>query len=67
MSSAESNKTSPKTPSQDLPSDWAEQAYLEAAKDGWDELMDRADQPGNPFAEDLWEIEKKKARQQLDK
>ena len=58
---------SQQTPSQDLPSDWAEQAYLEAANDGWDALMDKADQPENPFAEALWEMEKKKARQQLDK
>ena len=67
MSSAESNKTSNQTPSQDLPSDWAERAYLDAAKDGWDDLLDKADQPINPFAEHLWEMEKKKARQQEER
>ena len=29
--------------------------------------MDKADQPGNPFAEDLWEMEKKKAKQQQER
>ena len=36
---------SSQTPSQDLPSNWAERAYLDAAKDGWDDLLDKADQP----------------------
>ena len=67
MSSGESNKMSSQTPSQDLPSDWAEQVYLEAAKDGWDDLLDKADQLSNPFAEELWEMEKKKARQQQER
>ena len=64
MSLEESNKMSQQTPSQDLPSDWAEQAYLEAAEHGWDDLMDQAEQPGNPFAEILWANEKRKALQQ---
>ena len=58
---------SSQTPSQDLPSDWAEQVYLEAAKDGWDDLLDKADQLSNPFAEELWEMEKKKARQEQER
>ena len=41
-----------------------EDAIFDAAEKGWDDLMDKADQPGNPFAEDLWEMEKKKAQQQ---
>ena len=53
MSSEESNKTSRKIPSQDFLSD-AE----------WDSFLDSADQPGNPFAEAQWEMEKKKSQQQ---
>jgi len=67
MSSAESNKMSSQTPSQDSHSDWATKVYLEAAEKGWDDLMDKADQPGNPFAEAMWEMEKKKARQQEER
>ena len=69
MSSAESNKMSSQTPSQGLPSDhtWANRVYLDAAEKGWDDLMDKADQSGNPFAEELWEMEKKKARQQQER
>ena len=52
---------SSQTPSQDLPSDWAEKAYLEAAEQQWDALLDMADQPGNPLAESMWEMEKRKA------
>jgi len=44
-----------------------EDAIFDAAEKGWDDLMDKADQPGNPFAEDLWEMEKKKARQQEER
>tara|TARA_Y100000004_G_scaffold125864_1_gene141604 strand:- start:234 stop:395 length:162 start_codon:yes stop_codon:yes gene_type:complete len=44
-----------------LPSDWAEKAYLEAAEQQWDALLDMADQPGNPLAESMWEMEKRKA------
>ena len=47
---------------------WALDSIREAAEQGWDALMDRADQPGNPFAEMLWENEKKKARRmEVDK
>ena len=47
---------------------WADKVYLEAAERGWDDLMDKADQPGNPMAEMLWENEKKKARRmEVDK
>ena len=53
MSSEESNKTSQKIPSQDFLSD-AE----------WDSFLDSADQPGNPFAEAQWEMEKKKSQQE---
>ena len=67
MSSEELNKMSQQEPSQDLPSDWAEQAYLDAAKDGWDDLLDKADQPTNPFAEAMWEMEKKKSKQQQER
>ena len=55
------------TPSQDSHSDWASKVYLEAAEKGWDDLMDKADQPGNPFAEAMWEMEKKKARQEQER
>tara|TARA_A200000159_G_scaffold74473_1_gene69227 strand:- start:6624 stop:6905 length:282 start_codon:yes stop_codon:yes gene_type:complete len=41
-----------------------EDAIYDAAEHGWDDLLDKTDQPGNPFAEDLWEMEKKKAQQQ---
>ena len=73
MSSAESNKMSQGTPSQDFLSDaeWdtksCQDAILDAAEHGWDDLLDKADQPGNPFAEALWEMEKKKARQQQER
>ena len=47
---------------------WADNVYLEAAEKGWDDLMDKADQPGNPMAEMLWENEKKNARRmEVDK
>ena len=67
MSSEESNKTLKQTPSQDSPSN--EESYrsiLYAAEHGWDELLDKADQPSNPFAESLWEMEKRKARQRQE-
>ena len=89
MSSAESNKMSEQTPSQDSHSDprneedydtweygtepvpgdatWALDSITEAAEKGWDELMDKADQPINPFAEAMWEMEKKKARQEQER
>tara|TARA_Y100000022_G_scaffold159814_1_gene142631 strand:- start:97 stop:420 length:324 start_codon:yes stop_codon:yes gene_type:complete len=60
----ESNKTSKKTPSLDS---LCEDAIYDAAEKGWDDLLDMADQPANPFAEDLWEMEKKKARQQQER
>ena len=53
MSSEESNKTSRKIPSQDFLSDAV-----------WDSFLDSADQPGNPFAEAQWEMEKKKSQQE---
>ena len=46
---------------------WADKVYLEAAEQGWDNLMNKADQPGNPMAEMLWEMEKKKAKQQQER
>jgi hypothetical protein len=47
---------------------WADKVYLEAAEKGWDALMDKADQPPeNVFAEALWEMEKKKARQREER
>ena len=61
MSSAESNKMSNPTPSQDS---LYRDAIIDAAKHGWDDLLDKADQPANPFAEELWLMEKKKAQQQ---
>ena len=64
MSSAESNKMSNQTPSLDS---LCEDAIYDAAEKGWDDLLDKADQPINPFAEDLWEMEKKKARQQQER
>ena len=89
MSSAESNKMSNQTPSQDFPSDprneedydtweygtepvpgdhtWADKVYLDAAEKGWDDLLDKADQPTNPFAEAMWEMEKKKSKQQQER
>ena len=39
-------------------------AILDAAEQGWDALLDSADQSTNPFAEAMWEMEKKKAQQQ---
>ena len=42
-------------------------AILDAAQHGWDDLLDKADQPSNPFAEDLWAMEKKKAKQQEER
>jgi hypothetical protein len=56
MSSEESNKMSNQIRSQDFLSD-AE----------WDSFLDQTDQPGNPFAEAQWEMEKKKARQQQER
>jgi hypothetical protein len=44
-----------------------EDAMIDAAQHGWDDLMDKADQPGNPFAEAMWEMEKKKARQEQER
>ena len=44
-----------------------EDAIYDAAEKGWDDLLDKADQPSNPFAEDLWEMEKKKARQEQER
>ena len=44
-----------------------EDAIYDAAEKGWDDLLDKADQPINPFAEDLWEMEKKKARQEQER
>ena len=64
MSSAESNKMSNQTPSLDS---LCEDAIYDAAEKGWDDLLDKADQPGNPFAENLWEMEKKKAKQQQER
>ncbi|WDS60966.1 hypothetical protein SBM1_00093 [Synechococcus phage S-BM1] len=64
MSSAESNKMSKQTPSLDS---LCEDAIYDAAEHGWDDLLDKADQPANPFAEDLWEMEKKKARQEQER
>ena len=49
MSSAESNKMSNQIPSQDSL---------------YDDLLESAGQEGNPFAEAVWENEKKKARQE---
>jgi hypothetical protein len=63
MSSAESNKMSNPTPSQDS---LYRDAIIDAAEHGWDDLLDKADQPTNPFAEELWLMEKKKAQQQSD-
>ena len=64
MSSAESNKMSNQTPSLDS---LCEDAIYDAAEKGWDDLLDKADQPDNPFAENIWEMEKKKARQQEER
>ncbi|ADO99372.1 hypothetical protein Syn19_185 [Synechococcus phage Syn19] len=61
MSSEESNKMSQQEPSLDSR---CRDAILDAAQHGWDDLLDKADQPSNPFAEDLWAMEKKKAQQQ---
>jgi hypothetical protein len=49
------------TPSQDS---LYRDAIIDAAEHGWDDLLDKADQPTNPFAEELWLMEKKKAQQQ---
>jgi len=51
------------TPSQDS---LYRDAIIDAAEHGWDDLLDKADQPTNPFAEELWLMEKKKAQQQSD-
>ena len=61
---------SPQERSQDFLSDaeWDIESCKDAIRDaanfnaenGWDDLLDMADQPSNPFAEDLWEMEKKK-------
>ena len=56
MSSEELNKMSNQIRSQDFLSD-AE----------WDSFLDQTDQPGNPFAESMWEMEKKKARQEQER
>ena len=56
MSSEELNKMSNQIRSQDFLSD-AE----------WDSFLDQTDQPGNPFAEPMWEMEKKKARQEQER
>jgi hypothetical protein len=61
MSSVGSNKMSKQTPSLDS---LCKDAIYDAAEHGWDDLLDRADQPGNPYAEALWEMEKKKSKQQ---
>ena len=63
MSSEESNKTLKQTPSQDS---LYRDAIIDAAEHGWDDLLDKADQPANPFAEELWLMEKKKAQQQKE-
>ena len=63
MSSEESNKTLKQTPSQDS---LYRDAIIDAAEHGWDDLLDKADQPANPFAEELWLMEKKKAQQQQE-
>ena len=46
---------------------WADKVYLDAAEKGWDDLLDKADQPTNPFAEAMWEMEKKKSKQQQER
>ena len=51
MSSEESNKMSQETHSQDSL---------------FDDILDKTEQFGNPFAEMLWANEKKKARQKSD-
>ena len=33
----------------------------------WDSLLDKTDQQPNPFAEAMWEMEKKKARQEQER
>ena len=64
---------SPQERSQDFLSDaeWdtesCKNAILDAAEQGWDVLLDSADQPANPFAEAMWEMEKKKSRQQEER
>jgi hypothetical protein len=76
MSSAESNKTSQKTPSQDSLSDprneddfdtWEYGTEPLPGDDTWVNLLDKADQQGNPFAEAQWEMEKKMARQEKER
>ncbi|AIX17394.1 hypothetical protein Syn7803C76_174 [Synechococcus phage ACG-2014b] len=52
MSSAESNKTSQKTPSQDSL---------------YDQMLTEAGQEGNPLAEVMWDNEKRKQRQQEER
>jgi|TARA_B100000035_G_scaffold101604_1_gene86181 hypothetical protein len=52
----ELNKMSPQERSQDFLSD-AE----------WDSFLDKTDQQPNPFAEAMWEMEKKKARQEQER
>ena len=68
---------SPQERSQDFLSDaeWDMESCKDAIRDaanfnaenGWDDLLDMADQPSNPFAEELWEMEKKKARQEQER
>jgi len=71
MSSAESNKTSQKTPSQDSLSDprneddfdtWEYGTEPLPGDDTWAKLLDKAEQYDNPFAEAQWEMEKKKSQ-----
>jgi hypothetical protein len=72
MSSEELNKMSNQTPSQGSPSDprneedydtWEYGTEPVPGDDTWANLLDKTEQFGNPFAEDLWEMEKKKAKQ----
>ena len=35
--------------------------------DAWDSFLDKTDQQPNPFAEAMWEMEKKKARQEQER
>ena len=68
---------SPQERSQDFLSDaeWDIEACKDAIRDaanfnaenGWDDLLDMTDQPSNPFAEEQWEMEKKKARQEQER
>ena len=66
MSSEESNKMSPKTPSQDLnfSLEDCKKAIIDAA-DEYDKLLERAGQNEQPAgsAEAMWEMEKKMWKQ----